>query len=341
MNEIISQLTPSSKERWETICHQLVDPLNDSDYHRLWEMYERWKKIDEVEISEIEPFSLKPIISLAKIIIDLPQLNNIGYYQSGQLKIAIVNGTNNQARIIANVAKKVREFTNSEDREIELLFYPTEGSRKLTHNLTSSGIRRGKHIFLCRLEDYVRLSIHELNHMYNTDGYDTMIEEDTVPHPKCWQIKLNFMEGVTETNAIIEYCFYLTEQFNCSTEIEKKLLQWVFISELTYSRQLTSQVLNFFGYSDISQFFQPLNTNKPVKQPVFLAEYIIERTCFLWNLPKYLDIVGDNLNLSNNTSTKIELLQNLLNKPPIQWFPEPNSNKEFSYSCFLLIKSEK
>lgn len=320
MNKIINLLTPEAKNRWNQISSNLLNPYNEKLYDRLYKMYQKWISIPQVTVVKCNMFPT----TFHKSLTDnkLPAKSTCYQYQNQK----IATKTQQQAEIIANLSHKIEKFTDSLPVTAEILFDPLPGSRKMDINVKPSGARRGLHVYLSRLEDYERLTIHELNHLYGTDGYDEIMTFSQPPHPNHWGISLQFMEGITETNAVIEHCFFVTEYLseklpNVSSLL---LLKFVFIVEYSYSRQLATRVLKF------------LETHHT--QPVYLAEYIIERVCFLERLDDYLDIVGDSLNLKGDAIRKVEKLQEFMHTP--QNFPIPDTD-DFSYTCISLREIEQ
>lgn len=179
--------------------------------------------------------------------------------------------------------------------------------KSLAFNVSGVTYRFDKIINITRIEEIVKLLFHEMIHYVGLDH-----ELLYVNFRNNWSInpqKLNLSETYTEFMAVLLNAAYQTIHIYCvdeklsAIELYKNILE----IETKYSIRLTSDMLKFYGYDDVTytNFFHGIGQKN--KEPIPLWEYIFLRTICMLKMDFFPE---DYIIKTDNVDMFINLLKN-------------------------------
>lgn len=271
-------------------------------------------------------FNDTPIELISIIIHAIHTFCNLFEYDYNNLQIDICLDKNTRTINFLEIGKK------SYNEIFSQLHHTSSG-------FTVSGVtsRYEKHIIITKIEGIIKLIFHELVHYIGLDNQLLQIDNKFA-----WSLDgkpLNPSEAYTEYMSIILHSMYMAIHIYSKLNITVyecfiKILNY----EIIYSIYLSANILKFLGFKGdtLDQLFN--GTNKKIKVPIQICEYVILRTQLLLNLNKVLKII-DNWKINNiNVNKIIEHMQinnnfiNILKKYIDNISPDSN----ISYSAFDL-----
>jgi hypothetical protein len=180
--------------------------------------------------------------------------------------------------------------------------YKVLGTREVNSGLASFGDNK---ILIYRNEEYSKLLIHELIHLYRIDfsvvNIDFLpelldINNDTKTIPN---------ESITEILAVIINSIIVSIEF--SKKKNTKLATDLINYEIAFNLFQCSKILNHFGYNYATDFFKSNNGNSIFEQTTSVVSYFFIKTACLFNTPKLLKFLNNNfteLNYDNLEEAK-------------------------------------
>ncbi len=349
MEKIIPYLTDDSKKRFNKLKILLLPNINLNKFNDFWndkdETFNKSDKNTYIKKSKSKfQASYKDDLGLKEDKFEKECIEKNNY------KICLINSS--EEKYITEIESILCYLRKNHNKNVktEIYIYPTEDKRKLTNDLSSSGLTNHlNHIHITKIQDMVRLTIHEIIHLHNMEGdrNEVMIN---------WSIEnpLKLFEAITETIAILQYIIYLSHKLNEKTNIKLEILRdYITSVEVSYSIYLTTQILKNYGYTkdNYKSFFEKsknihkLQNEKYFgtccrnqKQPILLFEYIICRTILLLT-PEFIELLDKNYQFNNHIEKYLTLEH--INKIKlfnfIDMYFDNNIDIDFSYSCLDLI----
>lgn len=343
MEKIIKYLTDDSQQRLNKLnkLNKLILPTIDlSKFNDFWN--------EKCDTSNSLKYSSSSFQASYKDDLGLKEQNyEKKCIERNNYKICLINSNEKKyINEIENVLCYLRKNHNK-NIETEIYIYPTEDKRQLTNNLSSSGLTNHlNHIHITKIQDMIRLTIHEIIHLHEMEGdRNDIIVGWSIEKP------LKLFEAITETIAILQYITYLSHKLYEKTNIKFETLRnYITCIEISYSVYLSVQILKNYGYTkdNYKTFFEKnkiKNSSKEYfgiccrnqKQPILLFEYIICRIILLLT-NEFINSLDNTYQFKGNVEKymTLEHIEKIKLFNFMDMYYDTEIDIDFSYSCLDL-----
>jgi hypothetical protein len=236
----------------------------------------------------------------------------------GMFDICFIKDRSSTLRIIASLDNGKRMISRSKDCR--------ESLAEKSAGYTVSGVTYpSQHlIFLTKKQEIIKLLFHEMIHYAGLDKF--------MPRHQCSVLgSLDFRESYSEAGSVILNSAFIS--IMCSSNFSQAIQEFksIISIEQIYSRRLSTQILEYHGYSCTEMNSFPL-PDKDHQCPIAIWEYVLYRTKLL-SFPDILikNIMNPNDFDSRSRIEKICIDNNLFKKLSKDYLPSNDHMMDISY----------
>ncbi len=278
------------------------------------ELLENVDSIDDDLFSEFTPIDIFEYVSknvLNKLTLKI-KMNNL------TVNLKLVSKKKLKNKEINNIIKRIClmyliKYKNTQEHSnvnLTIIFtgakktlpkeYNVLGPREINSGLASFGDDK---ILIYRQEEYSKLMIHELIHLFRIDF--STVNLDYLPKLLDINESTNTIpnESITEILAVIINCIIVSVEIYKAknTKIAVNLLNY----EIAYNLFQCSKILCHFGYDSAYDFFKPNNGTSKFEQTTSVISYFFIKTACLFNTPKLFNFLNNNFNELNYKNIEV------------------------------------